>query len=143
MTSDTEHLRYDGVGAAELVRRGDVTASELPDAAIRRAEAVNPRLNALVIPMYDIARELAARSPSGPFGGVPFLIKDLKQDFADVLASSGSRAQLGSWSEHCPGRLARSVVLISTSWMASVFPVNGRRGPLIGVCAGVRGGGSR
>jgi len=92
MISETEYLHYDGVGLAELVRRKDVTASELLEAAIRRAEAVNPQLNAIVIPMYDIARELAERgSAAGPFAGVPFLIKDLKQDYAGVLSSSGSR----------------------------------------------------
>jgi amidase len=92
MISDTEYLQHDGVGLAELVRRGDVTASELLDAAIRRADAVNPRLNAIVIPMYEIARELARTAPQGPLAGVPFLIKDLKQDYAGVHASWGSRA---------------------------------------------------
>lgn len=92
MISDTEYLQYDAVGLAELVRRGELSASELLEAAIRRADAINPRLNAIVIPMYDIARELAARAPAGPFGGVPFLIKDLKQDYAGVLSTSGSRA---------------------------------------------------
>jgi amidase len=42
--------------------------------------------------MYEIARELAAQAPQGPFGGVPILIKDLKQDYAGVLASWGSLA---------------------------------------------------
>jgi amidase len=92
MISDTEYLQHDGVGLAELVRRGEVTASELLEAAIRRAEAVNPRLNAIVIPMYEIARERAAGALAGPFAGVPFLIKDLKQDYAGVLASAGSRS---------------------------------------------------
>jgi amidase len=92
MISDDEYQQYDGVGLAELVRRGDVTASELLDAAIRRTEAVNPKLNALVIPMYDIARELAAKPAAGPFSGVPFLIKDLKQEYAGVQLTYGSRA---------------------------------------------------
>ena len=92
MISDHEYQQYDGVGLAELVRRGEVKASELLEAAIRRADSVNPRLNAIVIPMYEIGRERAASAPEGPFGGVPFLIKDLKQEYAGVLASWGSLA---------------------------------------------------
>lgn len=92
MISDQEYQQYDGVGLAELVRRGELKASELLEAAIRRADAVNPRLNAIVIPMYEIGREHAANAPQGPFGGVPFLIKDLKQEYAGVLASWGSLA---------------------------------------------------
>lgn len=92
MLTDQEYLQHDGVGLAELVRRREVSAAELLEIAIRRAEALNPQLNAIVIKMYDIARELASRHTAGPFGGVPFLLKDLKQDYAGVHASSGSRA---------------------------------------------------
>lgn len=95
MISDHEYQQHDGVGLAELVRRREVTAAELLEAAIRRADAVNPRLNAIVIPMYEIARERAISAPAGPLGGVPFLIKDLKQDYAGVLASWGSHSLRG------------------------------------------------
>jgi len=91
MITDSEYLAWDGVALAELVRRGEVSAPELLEAAIRRAEAVNPRLNAITIPMYELARERAATPLQGPLAGVPFLIKDLLQDYAGVLATSGSR----------------------------------------------------
>jgi amidase len=90
MITDAEYIRHDGVALAELVRRGELTASELLEAAIRRAEALNPRLNAIVIPMYETAR--AARPAQGPLTGLPFLIKDLLQDYAGAPLSSGSRA---------------------------------------------------
>lgn len=92
MISEAEYLQYDGVGLAELVRRGDVKASELLELAIQRASALNPRLNAIVIPMYEQARERAAATLQGAFAGVPFLLKDLKQDYAGVHASWGTRA---------------------------------------------------
>ncbi|MEY7974109.1 amidase [Saccharomonospora xinjiangensis] len=87
-----EYRRYDAVGLAGLVARGEVSPAELLEVAIRRAEDVNGRLNAIVHPMYDVARTRAASELSGPFAGVPFLLKDLMQDYAGVPTGSGSRA---------------------------------------------------
>jgi amidase len=69
----------DAVAQAELVRKGDATARELVDAAIARAERVNPQLNAILTPFYERARKHAAdpNLPRGPLSGVPFLMKDL------------------------------------------------------------------
>ncbi|HZP29553.1 MAG TPA: amidase family protein, partial [Acidimicrobiia bacterium] len=72
-----EYAFMDATAQAELVRRGEVTPAELVDAAIARIEDVNPRLNAVIIPLYDKARAAAAGAlPDGPFRGVPFLLKD-------------------------------------------------------------------
>ncbi len=68
----------DATAAAEAVRAGDVSPSELVDDAIGRIEAVNPELNAVVNPLFESARtEAAGELPDGPFRGVPFLFKDL------------------------------------------------------------------
>ena len=68
----------DATAQAELVRSGEASPAELVEAAIARAEAVNPELNAVIHVFYDRAREQAAGElPDGPFRGVPFLIKDL------------------------------------------------------------------
>lgn len=90
-----EYDRYDGVGLAELVAKGEVTASELLEEAIARAERVNPRLNAIVLKMYDEARSRAGGALSGPFAGVPFLLKDLAAGYAGVPLQSGSRLYRG------------------------------------------------
>jgi Amidase len=52
--------------------------SEAVEAAIARIEALNPRLNAVITPLFEQAREQAARPdlPDGPFRGVPVLLKD-------------------------------------------------------------------
>ncbi len=82
----------DALGQAELVRRRDVKPIELVDAAIERVERVNPELNAVVTPMFDLAREVAkAELPDGPFRGVPFLLKDLLTAYAGVRLSNGAR----------------------------------------------------
>ena len=90
MTHD-EYLSRDATGLAELIRRGEVTPLELLDMALARIEALNPQLNAVVRLMEDDARRDAARAPSGPFGGVPFLAKDLVSHYAGQPTSSGSR----------------------------------------------------
>jgi len=68
----------DATATAELVRSGRASPLELVDDAIARIEAVNPRLNAVITPLFEKAREAAASAlPDGPFRGVPFLLKDL------------------------------------------------------------------
>ncbi|MEK7692919.1 MAG: amidase, partial [Chloroflexota bacterium] len=52
----------DATAQAELVRRREASPLELVDAAIDRVERVNPRLNAVITPMFELARE-AARGP--------------------------------------------------------------------------------
>src|SRR6266511_3136974 len=70
--------RMDATAQAELVRDGEASAAELVEAAIERAEALNPDLNAIIRPLYEQAREAAAGEVlDGPFRGVPFLLKDL------------------------------------------------------------------
>lgn len=86
-----DYERHDATGLADLVRTGAVSAAELLDTAIARAEAVNPRINAIVRPLHDYARGVARAPVAGPFAGVPFLIKDLFADFAGEPTTSGSR----------------------------------------------------
>jgi amidase len=74
----TETTWLDATAQADLVRRGDVSAAELVEAAIGRIEAVNPRLDAVIRTRFDQARaEAAGDLPGGPFRGVPILFKDL------------------------------------------------------------------
>jgi amidase len=105
----TDFGDLDALGLAELVRRGQVTAAELVDAAIARAERVNPRLGAIVTPLYDDARRAAAAvTPGGgPLAGVPFLVKDLYADIAGAPAMYGSRFLAGQRAEHDATIVAR------------------------------------
>ena len=57
-----EYAELDATELARLVQTREVSAAELMDEAIRRLEAVDPRLNLVVHRMYDRAREAAARS---------------------------------------------------------------------------------
>lgn len=83
-----EYAEHDGVGLAELVRKGEVTSGELVEAAIERIERHDPTLNAVVYKAFDEAR--ATTPEPGPFAGVPFLIKDLGAQVKGWPRSSGS-----------------------------------------------------
>lgn len=87
-----EFRGLDATAQAELVRKKEVKPIELVDAAIERIEKLNPQLNAVVTPMYDLAREAAKKDlPEGPFTGVPFLLKDLLAAYSGVRMTGGSR----------------------------------------------------
>ncbi|MCK0537620.1 amidase [Alcanivorax quisquiliarum] len=92
-----EYRKLDGLALAALVERGEVTPGELLELAIARAEQVNPALNGLILPLYEQARRRAAGRLSGPFAGVPMLVKDLFQEMDGVPHAMGNRAlkQLG------------------------------------------------
>jgi amidase len=86
--------QHDALGLAALVRRGEVSASEVCDAAIARIEALNPALNAVISRRFDQARAEARRVAPGadrPFAGVPFLLKGLVQSHRDLPSIEGSR----------------------------------------------------
>lgn len=93
--------RLDALAQANLVRRGEATASELVEAAIRRIEAVNPTLNAVVTTLFDRALAEAKRPlPDSPVAGVPFLLKDLGAGIEGVRQTSGSRALRDHRADH-------------------------------------------
>jgi len=93
MNGFKEYDRYDGLGLAELIRRGEVSAGEVCEEAVARIERINPSLNAVVTPMFDLARKsLEQPLPAGPFHGVPFLLKDLLSAYAGVALTFGSKS---------------------------------------------------
>ena len=98
----------DATAQADLVRRGEVSPPELVEAAIGRIERVNPRLNAVVTPMFEEARAVAAGGGlRGPFAGVPFLLKDIGASYAGVPTSCGSGFMRGLVPDHDSGLVAR------------------------------------
>lgn len=90
-----ETALMDATSQAELVRKGELLPLELVDAAIERIESLNPKLNAVVTPLFDRAREVAKGPlPQGPFTGVPFLLKDLLAALAGARLTMGSRLMM-------------------------------------------------
>lgn len=121
MAKSDEFAFLDATAQAELVRRREVKAIELVDAAIERIERLNPALNAVVTPMYEQARmAVAGRLPEGPFTGVPFLLKDM------VAAYGGVRMTLGSSFLHdfVPSRDSELVTRLKRAGLVIVGKTN-------------------
>ena len=75
------------------MQKNELTPLELIDAAIARIERLDPVLGAVVSPHFEAARaEARGTLPSGPFRGVPFLMKDVGATQAGQLHFMGNRA---------------------------------------------------
>src|SRR5262245_39153428 len=87
-----EYHQHDGLGLAALIAKREISASELLNAVRTRLEAFNPKLNATAQVFFDKAEaQIKQGLPSGPFKGVPFVLKDLGQQLAWTITTYASR----------------------------------------------------
>jgi len=87
-----EYIQYDAVALGAMMREKTISPTEVLEAAIARAEAVNGNINAIIYKMYDTARKQLLTLPlDSVLAGVPFLVKDLELSIAGHPLSSGSR----------------------------------------------------
>ena len=86
---------------ASLIERRDVSPVEVTEAYLRRIDETEPRLNAFITRMDDLALESARQAEAeimrggyrGPFHGVPVGLKDLFRT-RGVPTTSGSAIDL-------------------------------------------------
>ncbi|WP_431689349.1 amidase [Hahella sp. NBU794] len=83
-----EYVKYDGIGLAELIKKGEVSLSEVTEAATAAINATNPEILA-VVENWEGVTPAEARKDSLLYG-VPFLIKDLG------VVMNGKKNELGS-----------------------------------------------
>lgn len=103
-----EYESYDALGLAEAIRNRQLSPLEAVDAAIARAEALNPKLNAIVFDRFEAARERANNGDAkGLFGGVPILLKDMRGGCAGMPTRAGSRFMPGTPADHDSTLVAR------------------------------------
>jgi amidase len=108
MATPDDFTFLDATAQAELVRQKEVKPIELVEAAIDRIEGLNPTLNAVITPMYELARDAAVEKlPDGPFTGVPFLLKDILGIYAGVRMTLGSKSLQGFVPDHDSELVAR------------------------------------
>ena len=89
---EDDYLAQDAIGLASLVAGGQISAGEALEAALARSAKVNPKINAISLDLADRARrELAAKAPSGPLAGVPFLLKDLGPRLAGTATTDSCK----------------------------------------------------
>lgn len=83
----------DATTVAAMIRNREISPVEAVEAAIRRTEALQPKLNFMVNSDFDRALAAAKKGgQTGPFAGVPFLIKDLA-DYAGTPTRYGSASR--------------------------------------------------
>ena len=84
----------DATTLASMIRSKEISTLEAVEAAIRRTEALQPKLNFMVNSDFDRALDAARKGgQTGPFAGVPYLVKDL-DDYAGLPTRSGSRGNM-------------------------------------------------
>ncbi len=87
-----QYLACDATDLAHAVARGEATPQQLLGLALDQQARVQARFNPVCRAMEPQARAQLQRPLAGPFAGVPFLLKDILQDYAGVPTGSGSRA---------------------------------------------------
>jgi amidase/6-aminohexanoate-cyclic-dimer hydrolase len=92
MAGFIEYETYDAMGLAALIAGGQVSATEVLEAAIERAERWQASINAITIPLYEYARAAARTGlPAGSLSGVPFLLKNLGAQLTGTRTSGSGK----------------------------------------------------
>lgn len=132
--------------AAEIVEKiaaGEVSASEVTEAFIKRIERVNPLVNAIVVPMFEQARGAAAAvdaarrrgEPLGPLAGLPVTIKE-SFDIAGTPTTVGlvSRASHRATADafHVKHLRAAGAVVLGKTNVPQLMLSNDSQNPLYG-----------
>lgn len=87
-----EYFECDAISLAEYIKKGEISASDMLDASLSRAERLNPSLHAVVNINKPKAEQLIADMPKdAPLYGVPTLLKDLGAEAKDFPSHNGSK----------------------------------------------------
>ena len=108
--NNSEYFSYDALGLAELVRTKQISSIELLEVAIALTEKLDPKLNAVPIKHFELAKEnLKNNTDSGIFNGVPFLLKDLNNYLKGTVTSGGSRVLENISADHTSELVKRTL----------------------------------
>jgi amidase len=87
----TLYTTSDALALGAKVRAGEVTPAELVETALTLVDRLNPKLNAVIHRLDEMARAAAATVPrDGPFAGVPYLLKELASMWAGAPLTNSS-----------------------------------------------------
>ncbi|MDA5194832.1 amidase [Govanella unica] len=97
----SEYVRYDGLGLADLMQKGEVSPAETAAAALEAVARVNPEVHAVIETYPERAQPRSLDDfPAGPFRGVPFMVKDLVIHETGKKIEGGSRLAAGMVAPH-------------------------------------------
>ena len=96
-----EYASHDALGLADLIARKQVSPTEMAATAAAAIAAINPAVNAVVETYPDRIETLnEKRLGTGPFRGVPLVIKDVLGHEAGRMIEFGSRLCRGMIAQH-------------------------------------------
>jgi amidase len=125
-----EWARHDGLGLAERVRKGELTAAELAAQAAAGIASTNPALSAVVEVFDDVVADPLkdGMNPDGVFAGVPYLMKDLGPTLKGRLQEMGSLLMRGH-------RASADSFLVGKIRQAGLNVIGRSTTPEFGVCS--------
>ena len=126
-----EYASLDVLGVAALIESKAVSPTEVVEAAIDICERRNPEINAVSYEAFDHARSMALEPttiPSGPFGGVPFLLKEIRGDIPGWPDRMGCKAMAENVS-------TTSTELVKRHLATGVIPMGKTTSPEFGAIA--------
>jgi amidase len=127
-----EWVRHDATSLAGLVRSGQVTRAELAAQVAAGIAKVDPAIGAVVEVFADVVADPLqdGMDPSGPFAGVPYLMKDLGPTLA------GRRQEMGALL--MAGNVAEEDAFLTSKIRAAGLNIIGRTTtPEFGTCGSV------
>lgn len=90
-----EYRKLDALGMAELVKKKEVSPTELLDCAIEMIAKTQSTINAVACYAPEMGKRKAQQTGSGLFQGVPFLVKELLS-YPGLKTTMGSRLFAGN-----------------------------------------------
>ncbi len=125
-----EWAQHDGTALAARVRKGELKAAELAAQAAAGITAVNPAISGVVEVFEDVIADPVRDGAdlSGPFAGLPFLMKDLGPTMQGRLQEMGSLLMRGN-------RAAADTFLTSQMRKAGLNLIGRTTTPEFGVCS--------
>jgi amidase len=133
MVSLAEYAALDATGLAEAIRAGGIGRAEVGEVAGQALALADRTLNPFAEGPW---RSPLEHAPDGPFGGVPFVIKDLACHAAGVPQHAGSRALArGVVKEHdseLMARFRRAGLALRGTTRTPEFALNATTEPLLG-----------
>ena len=97
-----EYIQFDATALAELVKKKEVSATELVKAAVSQMEKVNAQINGIAHDRIEkVIKEAKENAYNhGPFAGVPVLLKDISQAVKGEILTGGSKLLKEMISDH-------------------------------------------
>lgn len=129
-----ESRSWDATETAARIAAREVSAAEVVDAAIARAEAADPRLSAIVLELFREARAAAADAPTGCFAGVPTFVKDMEdlQGTPTAFGSAAFRPKIARATAESVAQLLTTGLIPLGKSTTSEFGLNATAEPVFG-----------